>query len=137
MFEPRKYLITTKWTNDLANEVVRVARGRGGPDARVETEEDWVVVGRLLDLCAKYFPKEVREVLRLNKAIALHQKNKFGLLEDPQTKKGGMAQIRQTGQWPFEFEVLMRVVWPNQKFNRTFNRKLMERFTALKTAEKI
>lgn len=131
------YRVTTKWANNLANEIVIAAHGRGGPNALVQTEEDWKVVLAILNICAKYFPKEIHDYLELNKAVKLNQKNQYGLLEDPETKKGGAANVRQTGTWPFEFETLVRVVWPNQRMDKKFTRELFRRFPMLRTAEKL
>ena len=129
--------VTTKWANDLANEVVIAAHGRGGPNHVIQTEEDWTVVLNILEICAKYFPKEISDYLEFNKVIKASQKNKYGLLEEPETKKGGVANVRQIGTWPFEFETLVRVVWPRQKMDKKFTGELFRRFPALQTAEKL
>ena len=132
-----KFRVTTKWANDLANEVVFAAHGRGGPNEVIQTEEDWIVVRDILEICAKYFPKEISDYLELNKAIKANQKNQYGLLEEPETPKGGIANVRQIGTWPFEFETLVRVIWPRQKMDKKFTREFFRRFPALRTAEKL
>ncbi len=123
----------------LANAVEEVAPEGviGGPNTAVETERDWYAVGQLLNICAKFFPKEIDEYLKLNKVIKASQANQYGLLEDPTTKKGGEAHVRQIGTWPAEFEYLVKIVWPRQKFDRKFNRELFKRFPVLQTALKI
>lgn len=131
------FRITSKWNLGLANEVVDAAHGRGGPGHLIQTEEDWLVVDRITTIYAKYFPREVKEFLKINQVIRGHQDDKFGRLRDNTTSKGGDAQIRQLGQWPLELEKLLSVVWPDQKFNKPFLRKFFARFPAFATAEKI
>lgn len=129
--------ITNRWAVSLADAVVDAAHGRGGPDSVVDTEEDWKVVVAILEICARYFPKEVDDYLKLNKVIRSHQATEYGLMEDATTKKGGEGNVRQLGWWPFEFEVLVRIIYPRQKFDKKFNREFFRRFPALRTAIKL
>ena len=131
------YRVVPRWLNDLSDAIVKLGKGRGGPDALVETETDWQIVAGLVDLYANVFPQDWKEFLTANKVVQSYQPNKHGLLEDKTTKKGGDAQIRQLGQWPFELEIFIRVIWPKQRFDKKFTRKFMSRLPVFKTAEKI
>lgn len=131
------YRVVPRWLNDLSDAIVKIGHGRGGPNALVETETDWQVVAALVDLFAKVFPKEWKDFVIANKLTQSHQPNRHGLLEDPTTKKGGLAQIRQLGQWPFELEIFIRVIWPKQRFDKKFIRNFMSRLPVFKTAERI
>lgn len=135
-----KYLVTTKWTLDLANAVEDLCKKYGYPDPNpeiVKTDKDWRCVSELMELCGKYFPKEIREHIEIAKALKANQSSEFGYMQDSSTRKGGQIQMRQTGVWPFEFEILVKVIWPKQKFNKKFTREFFKRFPVLQTAERI
>ena len=131
------YRVVPRWLNDLSDAIVKLGKGRGGKDVMVETETDWQVVAGLVDLYANAFPQDWKLFLEANSMIQTTQPNRHGLLEDPTTKKGGTAQIRQLGQWPFELEIFIRTIWPNQRFDKKFIRKFMSRLPVFKTVEKI
>lgn len=134
------FRVTTKWTSMLAEAVDSLANKYGYPDPNpytIQSEKDWRCVAEVMELCSRFFPKEIRDYLEMNKQIKAHQKNQYGLMEDADTKKGGLANLRQTGTWPFEFEIIVRTIWPNQKFNKKFTREFFKRFPLLQTAERI
>lgn len=131
------YRVVPKWLNNLADAVVKLAHGRGGPDALVETEDDWQVVAGLVDIFATTNQATWKDFLKANKLVAGHQAERYGLLRDPTTRKGGQAQLRQLGQWPIELEFLIKIIWPNQKMDRRFIREFMRRLPVFKTADQI
>lgn len=132
-----RYRTASPWQQALSEAVVKVSQGVGGDFQQIETQRDWQVVEELLKIYAHFFPVQYREYLKNNKALLANQKNQFGLLEDPTTKKGGLISARQLGTWPFELETLIRVVWPDQKFTKKFNEKFFKKFKAFATAERI
>jgi len=131
------YKVVPRWQNDFANALVKIGRGRGGTSARVNTEADWRVVEDIVRLYAKAFPTTWREFLRSNRIIRQNQRTEFGLLGDRETKKGGEAQIRQLGQWPFDLERFIKVIYPNQPFDKRFIREFMRRLPAFRTSVRI
>ena len=135
--QEQRYRAVPRWVNSLADAVVKLGHGRGGPNVFVETDTDWQVIAGIVDLYATVFPGEWKAFLRSNKLIKSHQADKFGLLKDKSTRKGGEVQLRQLGQWPFELETLIRVICPDQRFDRKFIRGFMGRLPVFKTAEKI
>jgi len=133
----QEYRLVERWVSDLADAVVKLGKGRGGPNVQVSTESDWQVIAGLVDLYANTFRQEWKEFVKTNRLVASHQRTRHGLLGDKATKKGGEAQIRQLGQWPFELEVMIKTIWPDQKFTKEFYRKFMDRIPVFRTAEKI
>ena len=131
------YRVVPKWLNNLADAVVKIGKGRGGPNALIENDSDWQVVAGLVDLFANTFPQTWKDFVIANKLVASHQSQKHGLISDVTTKKGGEASIRQLGQWPFEFEIMIKTIWPSQRFDKKFIREFMRRLPVFKTAEKI
>lgn len=135
--EGQAFRVTNKWALSLANEVVAAAHGRGGPGWQIETEEDWQVVDKICSIYARHFPKDVKEFLRINQVIRMNQADKYGRIKDATTSKGGETQMRQLGQWPLELERLLKVIWPDQKFNKKFIREFFLRFPLFATVENI
>lgn len=135
-----KFRITNKWATDLADAIEMVATKYYGPAVvthPIESLLDWVALAEIVEVYDRFFPEEIKEYLRLNSAVKANQKNKFGLLEDPTTKKGGESNVRQLGTVPFHLETLIRVVWPRHRFTRKFNEKFFKTFTRFSTAERI
>lgn len=131
------YQAVPRWLNSLGDSVVKLGHGRGGPFEQVSNETDWQVIAGLVDLYATFFPQSWKDFVKDNKVISSAQANRHGLIADKGTKKGGEAQIRQLGQWPFELEVMIKTIWPNQKFNKDFLRGFMKRLPVFKTVDKI
>lgn len=132
-----RYRTATPWQQALSESIIDAAHGIGGSLQQCESETDWKVVDKLLVIFQRFFTSQYSEFLKNNKATASNQRDKFGLLEDQNTSKGGDINVRQLGTWPFELETMIRVVWPDQKFNRRFNEKFFRRFRAFRTAEQI
>ena len=80
------YRVGPRSLNDLSDAIVKLGKGRGGPDALVETETDWQIVAGLVDLYANVFPPDWKEFLTANKVVQSYQPNHHGLLEEKATK---------------------------------------------------
>ena len=126
------FRVTNKWTVALADTMEALPHDVSDV---IESERDWQVVEMVCNIYAKFFPKEIKEFLKINKLISSNQVDKFGRIEDNTTKKGGEAQFRQLGQIPYYLYILLRVIWPKQKFDRKFQRQFFMRFPAFRTVE--
>lgn len=132
----QKYRITNKWASDLGDAVEAVASkyyGKSNPKGSIESLVDWTALYEIVAVYEKFFPKEIRDYLKLNSQI----KSEWGYMEDATTKKGGEIGVRQLGVLPFHLMTLINVVWPKHKYTRTFNNRFFKTFKRMATAERI
>lgn len=131
------YRVVPRLLNDFADALVKIGHGRGGVGEQVTNYRDWQVVEEIVRLFVRVYPEIWRDFVEGNKIIASNQADSYGLLRDSSTEKGGEAQIRQLGSWPFELELMIRTIWPSQKFDKPFIRKFMQKLPMFKTAASI
>lgn len=131
------YRVVPKRLNAFADALVKIGHGRGGPGEQVTNESDWKAIEGIVTLFTRVYPGIWKEFVEGNKIIASNQAESYGLLSDKSTRKGGEAQLRQLGSWPFELEIMIKTIWPDQKFDKPFIRKFMQRLPVFKTASKI
>lgn len=129
------YRVVPRRLNDMAEAVIAVGRGRGGKGVQVATEGDWKTIEALIRIFAKFFPAEYQDFLSQNAKTRSMQLSKFGEMVDKSSDQN--IYVRQLGTWPFELEAMIKVIWPDQKFDQKFNRKFFTKFTLFKTTDKI
>lgn len=124
------FRIVPKWHERVADAVMKIGHGRGGAFAQVEREEDWTVIEQLTDLFAHLYPQEWEDFLESTAILRKYRTSKHGLLGD---SKDNNALIRQVAQWPMTWELLIRTVYPNQKFDKKFIDRFVKRLPAFST----
>ncbi len=103
---------------ELVIRVDRIVEAAKGSSGFVQTQADLKVLRMLFDLFVRYYPQAANDLYQSVKFFKTNEKEK-GI------SKEGSAMIQHTLEMPQRLHELIHAVYPNQKYDRQFVRRLV------------
>lgn len=121
--DPDKRLVWVQYQADVIRDVDRILELAHGTRETVKSQQDWEVVEALFRFFVVRWPKEFAD-FKASVDLIRHTRNPGG--------KSLSREIMYVGAMPPRLERMIRVIFPHQKFDKTFIYKLVKKFKLLK-----
>jgi hypothetical protein len=114
------------------NKVDRIVAMAKDRPTFVDGEKDWEIIWELFILFVEEYPEHYND---LQNQVAEYRKN---LRNSSGTFKGDNGDLWQVQmEIPMPFHTMIKAIYPDQKFDKKFNRELAKRIPVLKVPDKI
>jgi len=116
---------------DAVEALIRFHRQKGGGTV-IQTESQWEVVIKVFEVWATLYPQEYINFKNSQGKARSNQKN-----HNASNREKGGAEIQHMINMPQVFHSILRVLYPNQRFDKKFVTKLGNRMPLLRMPEKL
>lgn len=113
------------------NKVDRIMELRRGRPTFVDGDQDWVVLVELFKLWADEYPDQFQEFANSISIIKSELNNKNAIAKD------GEAMMQHQLEVPEMFYKMVKIVYPDQVWDRKFVKGLARNIPIMKVADKI
>lgn len=124
------YVTAPREQMQLIDKVVE--KLRNNQSGMVETEDDWAAVKLLFDLFRKEHPGHYEWFVEEIKKFRVATVSTHGIIKDESSD-----MVQHMLEIPEIFHAYIHKMFPNQKWDRTFIRKLSQELPILKVADKL
>lgn len=104
----------------------------GGQHSTVETVSDWGIVAKILEFWCRRWPSEWQEFAKSMSEIRATRARKDGY-----SREQGRHGVRYLGAIPLRLMRLIKVIFPDQQWNREFTDKFTNNIKITKVGEKM
>lgn len=132
---------------ELDQALDELVKGSGRFGFVIASEADWNWIKKLVDFWIKFYPKEYQKWLGMVGIQRESLLNKYGLMIDPQDRKQGTqdrtsskgndANVRHVLNLPPFIHAVLRKVYPAQKMDLNFSRRMISEFPMFGTGAKL